>query len=48
MLLISITRQVIEMTQPKLAENFIKKIRRFTDNDVPWGTDRAIDVARKK
>lgn len=41
-------RQVIEVKQPAEAKNFIKKIRFYTDYKVPWGTDKAMDIATKK
>ena len=41
-------RQVMEVKQPAEAQNFIRKIRSYTDYRVPWGTDKAMDIATKK
>jgi hypothetical protein len=41
-------RQVFEIKQPKLAENLIRKIREVTDERVPWGTHKAMDIATNR
>jgi hypothetical protein len=40
--------KVIEIKQPKLAENLIRKIRQVTDERIPWGTHKAMIIAQNK
>jgi hypothetical protein len=43
-----ISRHVLPVRQPAKAENYISKIREVADVIVPWGTNKAIGLAKKK